>query len=206
MEGIEFGGRVYFRISSCWPDVLYALGEALLSQRILQIGGVKFEVQTVDLVAPPMMKERMVWRSFGQSGSVVTAWDVPESGHKAFQFPDNSESRAPNCAELLIANMRHKLLRLKDVRSDIFSNLLTISDLSETDIKSIPIEIEFLTLDERRSFRTAMNAIKGVNVLSWRCPVSINAPECFQRLIWGSGLGNMNSMGFGLVQEGKSCC
>lgn len=206
LDGLVFGGRVYFRISSCWPELLYTLGEALMNQRKLDVSGVEFEVQSVNLVAAPMMAERMVWRPFGQSGTIVTAWDEPNSNYKAFQFPDNYEKKAPGCVDLLVGNLRHKMLRLKEIRPDIFENLLTVSNLSESEIKNVPILIDFLPLNSEHSFRTSMNKIKGINVLSWRCPVCVEAPECFQRLIWGSGLGNMNGMGFGLVQEGQSCC
>jgi len=199
------GKRVWFRIASPWPELLNNLGEGLLRTGTLSICGKSFKVTGVAMTAPPEFSEHMTWRPFGQAASICCSWTQSGSEQKTYVYPDTVENNTPACERLLIDNLRHKWLRLREIRPDI-----TESWLKDAEMKTLPeannIKIEFLPLDERRADRTMQHYAKNSLIRSWRCPVCVSAPIPLQRLIWGSGLGEMGSQGYGLMQEGKSCC
>ena len=129
-------------------------------------------------------------------------------GKSRFQMPDDSENGIPSCRELIAGNLRHKLLRLRDVRPDIFENITTIANLDTDAISQLPITVEFLPLKENCSYRTLLYRLKGHNIRGFRAPVRITAPEAIHRIVWDCGLGACNSMGYGMVALGRntSCC
>ena len=112
------------------------------------------------------------------------------------------------CRELIAGNLRHKLLRLREIRPDVFENLMSIGNLSAEAVAEIPIQVEFLKLSETRAYRTRLIHFKGVNIRGFRAPVRITAPEAVHRVVWSAGCGTLNSSGWGLMELGrqKSCC
>lgn len=195
------GCRVWFRVASPWPELLNALGEGLLMGREFSVFGKRFKVENVGMIAPPELRETMVWRPFGQSATICAPWSPPGADRKLFAFPDNVPDGAPDCATLLVNNLVHKFQRLRELRGDIATAWLKDADLPDVDKSQI--SVKFLPLAPGRAFKTATHYCKNAVVRSWRCPVAVTAPLPIQRLVWASGLGAMNSQGYGLVQEGK---
>lgn len=126
-----------------------------------------------------------------------------KDGKNYFRMPDDSEPGIPSCADLIAGNLRHKLLRLREIRPDIFENLMSIGGLDAAAVAALPIQVEFLPLMEGRAYRTRLTRIKGINVRAFRAPLRITAPEAVHRLVWETGVGSMNSMGFGLICGGR---
>ena len=126
-----------------------------------------------------------------------------KDGKNYFRMPDDSEPGIPACADLIAGNLRHKLLRLREIRPDIFENLMSIGGLDASAVAALPIQVEFLPLMEGRAYRTRLTRIKGINVRAFRAPLRITAPEAVHRLVWETGVGSMNSMGFGTMTLGR---
>jgi CRISPR/Cas system endoribonuclease Cas6 (RAMP superfamily) len=173
----------------------------MLNGSTLRILSKKFAVTGVNIIAPPEMKENMVWRSFGQSASICTAWSSRDENRKYFVYPDKSVNGAPDCADLLRQNLIHKFLRLKEVRPDITDAWVKSAEASDI-TQNTDIGIEFIPHSDRMPYKTVMHSGKNAPIRSWRCPVRVSAPIPVQRLVWALGLGSMNSQGYGLVQEG----
>ena len=200
--GFQMGKRLWMRLSSIVPEILFALSEGLLKAGTLQIQNKRFKVEKIDMVRPPDFQSSTVYRPFGQSGMIVCRYSTGE--RTVFRFPgDKADGYLPGCAELMAANLRHKLLRMKEVRPDILENILSAGGLSETDIKTTPVQIEFLPLTAERPYRTGYYTIKSAPVRAFRAPVRLTAPEPFHRVVWECGLGSLNSQGFGLMTFGK---
>jgi CRISPR-associated endoribonuclease Cas6 len=63
------------------------------------------------------------------------------------------------------------------------------------------ISVRLLPLSGAKSVHKKRHQIKKTPVFSWIAPVEITAPKAIQRIAWSCGLGEMNSMGFGVVEE-----
>ncbi|MFA7231569.1 MAG: CRISPR-associated endoribonuclease Cas6 [Victivallaceae bacterium] len=198
------GEKIWFRIASPWPEFLNSLGESLLVAGQMNIAGKNFKISGVNMIAPPELKEQMVWRPFGQSASICTPWSPPDNGKKLFIYPDKPIDNSPTCSELLANNLYHKFKRLQEIRPDIADAWLKNSGMNELPSENA-INVEFLPSSPTQSYKTIMNYGKNAAIRSWRCPVKITAPLPLQRLVWAAGLGSMNAQGYGLMQEGKQC-
>lgn len=203
---LKFGSRIWMRFASIWPEMVYHLAEALQKEKYIEVRGQRFRLESLQMISAPEFIPTMTYRPFGQSGCIVCPYNLDGKTH--YQLPDDSETDIPGCRELLTGNLRHKLLRLREIRPDIFENILSIGNLDAAAIQAMPIKIEFLPLMANHSFRTRLFRLKGHNVRGFRAPVRITAPEAIHRLVWDCGLGAMNSMGFGMVELGRneSCC
>ena len=199
--GLNFGNRLWIRFASIWPEVIYALSDALMKQKNLDVCGLKLQVEDIKMVSTPTFKETTTYRCFGQSGMIVARYQ--KNGSDYFQFPDSQEKDIPSCETLLAANIRHKLLRLGEIRKDIQSNYLALSNLGEEEICQLPIGIKFLPLNAAKAFRHGLFRIKALNVRAFRCPVQVTAPEIVHQIIWNCGLGGQNTQGFGLMTLGE---
>jgi len=200
------GEKIWFRLASPVPEFINNLAEALLTAGTFGIGTKQFKVRNISMIAPPEMRETMVWRPFGQAGSICTAWTAPVAEKKLFRYPDyQGENDNPGCAELLTRNLYHKFQRLQEIRPDIAQAWLATAGLKELSPSLAPIKVEFLPLAAGRAYRTMLHRGKNDVIKSWRCPVQVTAPIPVQRLIWAAGLGVLGSQGYGLCQEGKSC-
>lgn len=199
--GLKFGPRIWMRFASLWPELVYHMAEALQKEKEVDIRGQRFRVESLKMVPDPEFAPVMTYRPFGQAGFIVCRYN--KDGKTFFQMPDDSEPGIPSCRELIAGNLRHKLLRLREIRPDIFENIMSIGGLGPDAIAELPIGVEFLPLMKERPFRTRLVRIKGLNVRGFRAPVRITAPEAVHRIIWNAGLGSMNFMGFGLVELGR---
>jgi len=193
------GERVWWRIASPWPELSHGIAESLLTAGTIALLNKKFQITGAQLIAPPEFKDEMVWRPFGQSGSICTIWTEKENGKSLPVYPDFTGT--PSCQKLIADNLIHKFQRLNEIRPDISSAWLKDADIDS--IKTVPVSVSFIESAPGRAYKTMRHICKNVPIQSWRCPVSIKAPLPIQRLIWDCGLGSKNSQGYGLVQEGR---
>jgi len=201
LRRLLLGEKVWMRFSSIVPEIAYGFADAIQKAGNLNIRDVLFKIRNISLVATPEFSPTMVYRPFGQSGMITCRY--AQDGVQHYQYPDNSTKGTPSCSDLLIGNLRHKFLRLKDVRPDLFQNLTALCGLSAEEIASTPIQVEFLPLMPSRAYRTGLFYIKGTPVKAFRAPFRITAPESFHRILWECGAGSLNSQGFGLLTVGK---
>ncbi|MCM8536724.1 MAG: CRISPR-associated endoribonuclease Cas6 [Lentisphaeraceae bacterium] len=200
---LQIEGRTWFRISSPIPEFLNAISESLLSQGEINILGKSFRVTGINMTAPPKFKEEMAWRPFGSSASIVTAWS-PRDGKKRFLRPGHNEEGYPDVEKILADNLTLKFnKRLFEIRDDVAKAWLRDSELDAVIQGETPIAIELLPYSKDKPYKKVTVQTKNINIYSWRAPVKVKAPIAMQRMIWSSGLGSLNSQGFGLMQEGK---
>ena len=196
-KGFVWGKRCWLRFASVVPEIVFNMSEALLAAGKLEIDGVRFSVKRVEMVRQPDFQTSMVYRPFGQNGMIVCRYNGKT------QFPDNSEKDLPDCAHLLAENLRHKLLRFHEVRPDILSNYLSVSDLTLDSIRDLKIKVEFLPLKPDLPYRTGLFEIKNTHQRAFRAPFRLTAPEVVHRSAWLCGAGSLNSQGFGFLTTGK---
>ena len=192
-----FGRRCWMRFASVVPEIVFNMSEALLNTGALLIHGVRFKVKKVEMVKPPQFRPSMIYRPFGQNGMIVCRYNGKT------QFPDNSVPGLPDCDVLLAENLRHKLLRFYEVRPDILSNYLSVSNLTLDSIRDLEIKVEFLPLKPDLPFRTGLFEIKNTRQRAFRAPFRLTAPEVVHRIAWLCGAGSLNSQGFGFLTTGK---
>ncbi len=199
------GHNVWFRIASPWPELLNSIGESLLKSQNIKLLNKNFKITCINIIAPPELKEEMIWKPFGQSGSICTSWSQKGSDRKLFIYPDKRVEDSPDCVELLASNLYHKFHRLQEIRPDIASAWLRDAGIENVTPDKHPISVDFLPLSKEKAYRTIMHTGKNTVIKTWRCPVKVTAPIPIQRLIWACGLGDMNSQGYGLIEEGRIC-
>lgn len=198
-----FKGLTTFIVCSPWPELVNRLGEGLLKNGYLRIGSQLLKVLEATILPPPAFKEKMVWTP-AKSASVVTSWSRKTDKNKIYAFPDKpADGQA--CELLLKTNILHKWRRLCEIRGDIAASW---SGSDKADILStLPDDSVVVRVHSDSAnaipYRTKLHYIKGNPVRSWISPVEVLAPIFLQRLIWSSALGEMNSMGYGVVQEVK---
>ena len=200
-RALKFGSRIWMRFASIWPELVYGMAEALQKQKELNVRGQRFRLEEIRMVPTPDFRPTMTYRPFGQADFIVCRYQ--KDGKNYFRMPDDSEPGIPSCADLIAGNLRHKLPRLREIRPDIFENLMSIGGLDAAAVAALPIQVEFLPLMEGRAYRTRLTRIKGINVRAFRAPLRITAPEAVHRLVWETGVGSMNSMGFGTMTLGR---
>lgn len=200
---LKLDKKTWFRIASPIPEFFNSIAEALLTQGEISISGKTFRVTNIGMTAPPKLKEEMVWRPFGSAAAIVTPWS-PRNGKKRFLRPNHKEEGFPEVEKILADNLTLKFnKRLFEIRDDIAKAWLQDSELDAIIRDETPIDVEVLSYKEGQAFKPVTVKVKNIHVYAWRAPVKVKAPIAIQRMIWSSGLGSMNSQGFGLVQEGK---
>lgn len=200
--GLVFKGPCSFAICSPWPELVNSMGEGFMKTSQLRIGSQLFHIQAAMIAPTPKFEDRMVWR-LRQPASCVTSWSNKAEKIKRYSLP-GAPVDGQTCEALLRQNIIHKWQRLKEVRQDIADAWLknghkevqNLTDLTEDDIR-----IRLLPLTGSKRFHQKRHIIKDAPVLSWIAPVEITAPKAIQRIIWSCGLGEMNSMGFGVMEE-----
>ncbi len=193
--GLVFKGVCALIVCSPWPELMSRIEQGAKETRMLRIGSQLLNIQTVMMVPPPMFREKMKW-AFKKPTSCVTAWTVMGEKRKIFAMPDEPAGKI-SCAELLRNNLIHKWRRLKEVRPDIVQAWLE----DREDINEQDISIQVLPISNKNAYQRKSHQIKRGPVFSWIAPVRVDAPAAIQKLVWSCGLGQMNSMGFGVVEE-----
>jgi len=200
--GLVFKGTCSFTICSPWPELMNRLGEGFLRTSQLRIGSQVIRIQRAMLTPMPDLKEKMAWH-FRQPASCVTSWSSKDENKKRYALP-----RVPvygrTCEALLLQNLIHKWRRLKEIRPDIAAAWLRKGAKGEkepADFVEEDIRVRLLSLSGAKNVHKKRHQIKKAPVFSWIAPVEITAPQAIQRVAWSCGLGEMNSMGFGVVEE-----
>jgi CRISPR-associated endoribonuclease Cas6 len=190
-DSILFAQPTFFTICSAWPELMNSIGEGLVRSKELYIGSQNFRVAAVNIVMPPDFKEKMTWIPRMNSSFVVSETLRGEK-KKKYIMPDD-----PKCVELMKNNLIHKWKRLCEIRGDIAASWTdTPAEKCSNLFSSEDIELNFVGVH-----KTKMHLIKTVPVQSFRnVEISMKAPLPLQRLAWSSGLGEMNSMCYGVVE------
>ena len=200
--GLVFKGICSFTICSPWPELMDRLSEGLLKASYLRIGSQVIRIQGGKLMSMPDFKEKMFWQ-FRQPASCVTSWSNKNENKKRYILPGVPIS-GRTCEVLLRENLIHKWRRLKEIRPDIAIAWLRkdAKKMKEpVDFAEEDIHVQLLPLSKGKTFHKKRHQIKKASVFSWIAPVEITAPQAIQRIAWSCGLGEMNSMGFGVVEE-----
>ena len=199
-----FKGVTSFIVCSPWPELVNRLGEGLLKNGYLRIGSQLLKVLEAAILPPPEFKDKMVWCPV-KTASIVTSWSRKTDENKIFAFPDKpADGQA--CEILLKTNLMHKWKRLCEIRRDIAASWAGCEEDSLNAVineKDITVNLR-IPQNNAPSYKTKLHYIKGNPVRSWIAPVEINAPLPIQRLAWSCALGEMNSMGFGVVEPDKN--
>ena len=199
--GLVFKGECSFTVCSPWPELMNRLGEGFLKTSQLRIGSQLLRIQKAMLAPMPDFKEKMAWR-FRQPASCVTSWSSKNENKKRYILPEIPVD-GRTCEALLRQNLIHKWRRLKEVRPDIATAWLRKEAKREKELVDFVeenIHVRLLPLSGEKPFHKKRHQIKKAPVFSWIAPVEITAPQAIQRIAWSCGLGEMNSMGFGVVE------
>lgn len=200
--GLVFKGPTFFKLSSPWPELMNRVGEGLLATGTLRIGSQLLRVTGANLLPPPTFAETMTWRP-AKTGSIVTSWSRKTDNTKLYAFPDTpAEGHA--CELLLRTNLVHKWQRLCEVRNDLAATWSGLAPENTRDAftpDDIAVTFANSANGDAHHYKTRLHHIKHNPVRSWQTRVKLTAPPPLQRIAWACGLGEMNSMGFGLVEE-----
>ena len=198
-----FKGLTTLIVCSPWSELVNRLGEGLLKNRYLRIGSQLLKVLEATILTPPAFTEKMVWCPT-KAASVVTSWSRKTDKNKIYAFPDKpADGQA--CEILIKTNLLHKWKRLCEIRRDIAASWAGCDEDSVDSVineKAITVNLQ-IPQNAVSSYKTKLHYIKGNPVRSWIAPVELNAPLPIQRLAWSCALGEMNSMGFGVVEPSR---
>lgn len=200
--GLIFKGTCSFTICSPWPELMNRLSEGFLKTSQIRIGSQLLHIQKAVPVPIPDFKKKMVW-CFRQPASCVTSWSSKAENKKRYVLP-GAPVDGRTCEVLLRQNLIHKWRRLKEIRPDIAAAWLcrgVKGEKEQADFTEEDIRVRLLPLSSQRNFHKKRHQIKTAPVFSWISPVEITAHSAIQRIAWSCGLGEMNSMGFGVVEE-----
>ena len=201
-----FKGKTFFRIATPIPDIAHACVAAFSNVDFLRIGSQVFRVKSVEILSDPVFKENMTWISPGNS-SIVTGWTIENADKKVYQFPLDSVKDVPDCSEIIKHSLVHKWQRLIEKTPEVCAAWMGNGHHSDTNLKDFAsgkdFSINIITDHDHFIYKTRLHQLKNNPVRSWRAPVMVKGPEWVQKIVWSCGLGQMNTMGFGLVEEVK---
>jgi CRISPR-associated endoribonuclease Cas6 len=198
--GLVFKGKCSFTICSPWPELMDRFVKGFSGKSQLRIGSQLLFMQKPIILPVPNFRKTMIWHPISP-GSCVTSWSNRDENKKYYALPENLVEDL-SCESLLRGNLIHKWRRLKEIRTDIAEAWLESGkDMKKEDFAEEDIQIRLLPLSGKKSFHRKRHQIRKAPVFSWIAPVEITAPVAIQRIAWSCGLGEMNSMGFGVVEE-----
>ncbi|MBW2111288.1 MAG: CRISPR-associated endoribonuclease Cas6 [Deltaproteobacteria bacterium] len=200
--GLVFKGICSMAVCSPLPELMDRLSQGFSKMDELRIGSQIMRVQKGERVPIPDFREKMIWR-LRQPASCVTSWSYKSENRKYYVFPGIPAGNK-TCEALLRENLIHKWRRLKEIRPDIAKAWLQKEREMEKASQGLAekdIHIRILPLGREQTFQRKRHQIKKAPVFSWIAPVQVTAPLAIQRVVWACGLGEMNSMGFGVVEE-----
>lgn len=189
-----FKGQTSFHICSPWPELLNRIAEGLLTAGEVRIGSQLFRILQANLLPPPRFDDTMTWHPL-KTSSILTSWTPRDTGKKRCVLPD-APFDGQTCETLLQYNLLHKWQRLKEIRPD----LIEAWNPPATPITIDSIHVQRLPFTTTHPFKTKFHIVKSHPVKSWIAPIKLTAPHPIQRIAWSCGLGEMNSMGFGVVE------
>jgi CRISPR-associated endoribonuclease Cas6 len=198
--GLIFKGLTTFSVCTPWPEMMNRLTMGLSGAGTLQIGSQIFQVRKVDHLPSPSFAEEMIWQP-EKTAQVVTAWTPKNRKPKRFLMPgDTFEGISADV--ILQQNIIHKWRRFSEVCPDLSAAWLNGQSFNpDSDNNPNSVKVKILQQSHERPFINKAHKIKQSYVRSWSAPVHITSPLPLQRLVWAAGLGQMNTMGFGMVRE-----
>jgi CRISPR-associated endoribonuclease Cas6 len=198
--GLIFKGITTFSVCTPWPELMNRLTMGISEAGMLQIGSQIFQIRKVDHIPSPSFTEEMIWQP-EKTAQIVTAWTLRNKKPKRFLMP--GESFEGISADIILQqNIIHKWRRFSEVCPNLSAAWLNDQSFN-ADGGSISksVKVKILQESHERPFINKAHKIKQSYVRSWSAPVHITAPLPLQRLIWAVGLGQINTMGFGMVRE-----
>lgn len=185
---LKLGNRIFIRFSSTRMDFLSMLEDALNKNPILDLNGKKIKFVFSCNLNTPEFKNEMTWIPFFL-GSIVTRGKLQNE----YITPNDIE----NCKESLKKNLIRKYQIFVDELSGLEKNMIKnqIGFLDPSD----NIDFEFLGKLKLRINKNYKKNGDLIKILSWACPVKVIAPKIIQKIIFDTGLGSLNSQGYGLV-------
>lgn len=192
--GLVFKGLTSFCISSPSAEIIRRWFAGIKNIQQLRVGSQAFWVKKVEFLEIPDFQSEMIWVPVRNAG-VVNAWTPIAGSGKRYLMP-RQEFEGMTAETLLADNLVHKWRRLTETYPEVAKAWATGENMTLKE-KKVHVHIENrLRGDE---FVHKAHLIKSTYVRSWAAPVRIVAPMSIQRLVWTCGLGEMNSMGFGMV-------
>ena len=196
-----FNDIVSFVVCSPIPEFVDSFRNGLKKTKGLRIGSQYLDVYDIDICRPPSFYNRMTWEPIA-SASIVTTWKRDKTDKTTRCVLPNEPFDGKTCEMLLKDGIIHKWKRLCEINPDLAS---LWTGISKKDLYSLvldnSINVKILLDAYPHTPKTRFNYIKKNPIKSWKYPVEITAPIFIQQLIWSSGLGRMNSMGYGVVRQ-----
>lgn len=141
---------------------------------------VQFEVESIELIQPPEFKETMMYHTL----SPITVSSHDEQGRDRYPQTPQEFKDAEWIRERMLQNLIDKFSAFygKEYSGKKFLNYMTLSEP-----KSSLVTIKAGTSAETK-------------VRGFMCQLALNAPPELQRIAYESGLGELNSQGFGCLE------
>lgn len=201
----ERRGKLVFDAPTCllvsspcrnFPD---AFGNGLMAQGQMRVGAACFRLLNVEPLALPEFRIGMMWRT-APDGACVSSWTSRKTNRKRYVYPGMSVE-GHRCRELLAANILHKWRRFCEVDPEEAGRWVGRSPEDAKGLFEGEVKVHF-PRGRGRVYERRTVYVKGTPVGAWAdAVVGVLAPEPLQRLVLSCGLGQMNSMGFGLCSE-----
>jgi CRISPR-associated endoribonuclease Cas6 len=167
--------RVFrMRVSSPLPKVTLGL-LSVLTQTKVQVGGLSLRARACYPLDEPTLKERTLWVPWGNAGILTSHRDFTTSQRPKKTYCRPNDPRGQDVDALLKGNLLRK------------ANALGIP-AGNLKVKAV-----------ETAHRPVFTKIRGNWVIAWRGCVAVEADPEVQRMIWETGLGQQNAMGYGKV-------
>lgn len=158
--------------------------EGLFQNCVFEIGNkeskVEFEVESIEVVPPPEFQESMVYNTL----SPIFVSCVDETGRDHYPKDSHEFKTSEWVKERLLINLVDKYSAFygREFQDEKYLNFITL-----TEPKSKLVTIKSGTNEQTR--------LRG-----FECKIVVSAPPELQRLAYDSGLGALNSQGFGCLE------
>lgn len=175
---------VDFQISFMPENSTQTFIGGVFENRTFEIGRsgalVQFEVESIELLPPPEFKETMMYNTL----SPISVSCHDEQGRDRYPQTPQEFKDAEWIRERLLNNLIDKYSAFygKEYSGEKFLKYMTLSEP-----KSSLISIKAGTREETR-------------VRGFSCQLALNAPASLQKIAYESGLGELNSQGFGCLE------
>ncbi len=155
----------------------------LFQDRVFEIGNkvskVQFEVENIELLPPPEFQKTMVYKTL----SPISVSYIDDFGRDCYPQSPEEFATAEWVRERLLCNLLDKYSAIcgNDFSGDAYLDMMMLS----------PAKSSLITI---KSGTQAETKVRGFS-----CNFALNAPPELQRIAYESGLGELNSQGFGCL-------
>lgn len=176
--------QVFWQISFLPENSTQTFIGGVFENRVFEIGNkdsrVEFEVESIEVVPPPSFQESMVYNTL--SPIFVSCTD--ENGRDHYPKDSHEFKTSEWVREVLLSNLVDKYSAFygEEFQGEKYLNFITL-----TEPKS-----KLVTL---KSGTDAQTHLRG-----FECKIVVSTPPELQRLAYDSGLGALNSQGFGCLE------